>query len=302
MEIDRIITLANAPMKIQFIAMERSLRLCGCKLPIQVIPYDDNKFELPSGASWWLDSDVQRWLDSENASPRFRKYQCFLVKNYQFADPDIVFLKNPAEVLLPLDGFVATDTEWNKPQYTYSKESIGILASKSSLWQRSVFNSGQFASSVALYDFEGLRKMAMSPKCVQTCVHFPVHDQPGMNLLVAMAGTQITNTTLPPFDTESTWAGDYLGDYKSLWSDQSRMPYLIHWAGPVLELNRPINNLFYELLTRQERAEWDALMRERAAKSLSRYRSSLPWWKLPWHDVKQVAKRMVKTTPAKTSP
>ena len=33
--------------------MERSLRAVGCDLPLLVIPYDEDLFELPPNAEWW---------------------------------------------------------------------------------------------------------------------------------------------------------------------------------------------------------------------------------------------------------
>ena len=53
MKIDKIISMANQNVKLRFLAMERSLRATGCKLPLLVIPYDNNLFELPAGSTWW---------------------------------------------------------------------------------------------------------------------------------------------------------------------------------------------------------------------------------------------------------
>lgn len=44
MKIDKIITMANKTVRLQFLAMERSLRSTGCTLPIWVIPFDNNTF------------------------------------------------------------------------------------------------------------------------------------------------------------------------------------------------------------------------------------------------------------------
>lgn len=100
MKIDKIITLASADVKWQFLAMERSLRACGCNLPLLVIPYDDAKtFELPENASWWRMDEMIQWLDQYRVFPALRKYQCLLTDNYQYVDSDIIFLRNPQQVL-----------------------------------------------------------------------------------------------------------------------------------------------------------------------------------------------------------
>ena len=111
-----------------------------------------------------------------------------------------------------------------------------------------------------------------------------------MNLLVRETGVGVTNLTLPPHNMESTWAGDYPGEFEHLWTDERRKPYLIHWAGPTLDWDRPINELFYSYLTRGERAEWDEQQREKRARQKIAYRASLPLHSRLTHDAKRVAK------------
>src|SRR5437764_440818 len=53
MKLERIITLANRKFRVRFAAMERSLRAVGCALPISVIPYDNERFDLPKNSEWW---------------------------------------------------------------------------------------------------------------------------------------------------------------------------------------------------------------------------------------------------------
>ena len=119
MKIDKIITLASADVQWQFMAMERSLRACGCDLPLLVIPYDDQKtFDLPANASWWKMDEVMSWLQQYNTFPALRKYQCLLTDNYQYVDSDIVFLRNPQEVLAGQKGFITSCGHWNNTGHT----------------------------------------------------------------------------------------------------------------------------------------------------------------------------------------
>ena len=53
---------------------------------------------------------------------------------------------------------------------------------------------------------------------------------------------------MPPVALESTWAGDYHepGFETRFWHDEARKPYLIHWAGMPMDVERPIHQLFYQ--------------------------------------------------------
>jgi len=256
LKLERIITLANRNVRVRFAGMERSLRATGCGLPLAVIPYDEQRFDLPANAAWWEMAEVLAWLATEKARPVMRKYQCLLVANYQFVDADVIFLRNPEEVLAPHAGFVTSCCHWRDGGHTTTEESENIFSAKSTTWRKTTFNTGQFACDRALYALEGLKRTAA--KFAATCLRQPYHEQPGMNLLVHEAGVEITNVTLPPDKMESTWAGDYAGDYEKYWSDAQRKPYLIHWAGTAMDAGRPIDKLFYNYLTAAEKVEWAA--------------------------------------------
>lgn len=262
MKIDKIISLANQKVRLRFLAMERSLRATGCQLPLFVIPYDDNLFDLPEGSTWWEMPEITGWLKIEQAHPMMRKYQCLTVDNYQFVDADVCFLKNPEEVLEPYSGFITCCGHWHNCLHTYTEESRRIISQKTTTWQKSVFNAGQFACDRILFGIEELKAVAMQPDFVETCIKFPFHDQPGLNLLVFNSGVEVTNLTLPPICMESTWAGDYPDDPEPYWTVMERKPYLIHWAGTPMDVPRPINEIFYSFLTQAEKAEWDEQVRE----------------------------------------
>lgn len=260
MRIERVITMASAAVEIEFRAMERSLRATGCALPLWVIPYDDARpFDLPPNAHWWRDEPFLTWLSSRAAHPTMRKYQCLTSSAFHYADTDIIFLRDPTEVLAPHHGVVSACTEWNKPRWTVTPESAAMFMRASSTWQLNVVSSGQFACEAALYDLESLKATLVDPRHRSTCLDYPHHEQPGLNLLLHAAGAEVTNLTLPPTRMQSTWAGDYADEYATLW-DGDDAPYLIHWAGRPADGSAPIDLVFRQFLARDELREWGALM------------------------------------------
>ena len=273
MKIDKIISMANENVRLRFLAMERSLRATGCNLPLWVIPYDDNLFDLPDGSIWWNIPEISDWLGQKKARPVMRKYQCLTTENYQFVDADVCFLRNPEKILEPYSGFVTSCGHWRDVAHTVTPESANLFASKTTLWHKSVFNTGQFACDQKLYSVEELKEVAMRPDFINTCLKFRFHEQPGINLFVLTTGIEITNLTLPPICMESTWAGDYSGEYERYWSIPEHKPYLIHWAGTPLNTPRPINQIFYDFLTPSEKLEWDRQLKDWVLKNRSKRRS-----------------------------
>jgi hypothetical protein len=273
MKLEKIITLTQATTvrRILFYAMERSLRATGCDLPIWVIPFDDGRFDLPKASEWWELTQLTNWLKQENALNFLRKYQALTTPNYQFADTDVIFLKNPSKILAPHDGFVVCCNHWRDYEHTCTQESERLMRQRSTLWQRNVFNSGQFACAPQLYDEGGLMDRAMREDLRYTCLHSGP-DQAGLNALVFVSGVDVTNLTLPPYNLESSWAGDYTDvDYKSTWVEDVRSPYLIHWAGMPMHQPRPIDELCYAFMSQKERKEFmEAYQRDVVARFAKR--------------------------------
>jgi hypothetical protein len=279
MKLEKIITLANKSVRLRFLAMERSLRATGCDLPLWVIPYDDHRFELPANAAWWT-TGIRDWLRHERAHlPAFNmmfKYQCLNTANYQYVDSDIVFLKDPAKALAGEEGFVASCGHWRDTEETVNSETLSILKAKSTCWQRNVFNCGQFACDRVLYTEEELQRTCRDPRYVKSCLLLPYSDQPGLVLLTNLTGIPIHNLTLPPTCMESTWAEDYdeADNYEDYWRDETRKPYLIHWAGCDMWLPRTIDRLFTQYFSAAELEEWREEVITRAHREI-RLRSSL---------------------------
>ena len=271
MEIEKVIALSNERVRLPFLAMERSLRAVGCDLPLWVIPYNEDRFDLPENCRWWEEREVIDWLDEavRHRHPRhvMRKYQCITTGGYQFVDSDVIFLQNPREALKEVSGFVTSCCHWHNPGHTVTKESAEYFGRRTTTWQKSIFNTGQFACDRILYSAAELRRIAEQDCFRGTCLDTPFHEQMGINLLVHASGISVTSLTLPPFAMESTWAGDYSGSYESYWEVDKKKPYLIHWAGTKPNGTRPIDQLFFEFLSIEETEEYKTLLASRVKAS-----------------------------------
>ena len=274
MQLESIVTLASPEVRLRFLAMERSLRATGCDLPLRVIPYNDGRFDLPPNAEWWLDLEMADWLSSQKAHPAMRKCQCLTIANFQFVDADVIFLRNPADVLRSMEGFVTCCGHWRNIDHTVTQESLPLFSKLSTMWQKWVFNSGQWACDRKLFSSEQIYKRCESTDFKKTCLTYDNCDQPGINLLVLSSSVPIHNLTLPPWNMQSTWAGDYPAEFEHYWIDSIYKPYLIHWAGCRMEERRPIDSLMERFLTPEENQTWTlqvqraAILRDAAVRSL----------------------------------
>lgn len=275
MTLDCIVTLANEPVRLRFTAMERSLRAVGCDLPLRVIPYDARRFALPPRATWWEEPALFAWLAAQRTHPTMRKYACLMIARYHFVDSDVVFLRDPAQVLRSREGFITSCGHWRDPTHTVTDESRLWFEERWADWPARVFNTGQFACDRILYPLPALISAAEAPGFAATCLRLPFHEQPGVNLLVNASGVTVHNLTRPPEPMQSTWAGDYGDDanYRRTWTNEAATPYLIHWAGCPIHMPRPIDELYLDFLTAAERAEWTEQVAASAARAAHRNRS-----------------------------
>lgn len=258
MQLEKIITLANAKTRLLFLAMERSLRAVDCTLPLWVIPYDEKRFDLPPNAHWWEIPDITEWIKTHNLHPFLKKLQCFTNAAYQFVDTDVIFLRNPEKVLAPHTGFITCCGHWHNAESTCTAESLALLKAKSTTWQKHTFNAGQFACDQILYTFENLKEIAQ--RFPQTCLppaKAYYSDQPALNLLLAYSKTAVKNLSLVEPLLESSWAGDYTGeDFEKYWKTHERIPYILHWAGQKMSPQSPISRLFFQYLSQAEKEEY----------------------------------------------
>jgi len=277
MKLEKIVSLANKNSEVRFLAMIRSLRAVGCNLPVWVIPYDDNKFDLPENCIWWEMPEVISYLDAAGSHKMMRKYQCLLTTNYQYVDSDVVFLRDPEKVLSNASGFVTSCGHWLHPEHTYVAYTLELFKEKSTLWEKNVFNAGQYACDVQLFDFAGLKALIESnPSVKEICLNSRTYDQVALNLLIHLSGIEVNNLTLPPFRMESTWAGNYTDDnFERFWKDEDKKPYIIHWAGCNFDIARPVDRLFMDLLTNEEKQVLEAQLKDKNKTSVHSIRRSL---------------------------
>jgi len=255
MKLEKIVSLANKNTEVRFLAMVRSLRATGCNLPVWVIPYDENRFDLPENCIWWEMPEVISYLDAANAHKMMRKYQCLLTTNYQYVDSDIVFLRDPEKVLSNVSGFITSCGHWAHSEHTYVAYTLELFREKSTMWEKNAFNAGQYACDAQLFDFAGLKTVIESNQAIKDiCLSPRTYDQVALNLLIHLSGIEVNNLTLPPFRMESTWAGHYNDDnFERFWQDENKKPYIIHWAGCNIFNGRPIDRLFMDLLSEAEK-------------------------------------------------
>ncbi len=293
MKCEHIVALANQAVDVEFRAMERSLRATGCDAPLRVIPYSEELFDLPANAAWW--HTPVKWMKQHFGGvlrhPFQYRYYLLSCGGFQVADSDIIFLRDPAEVLAPHRGLVASCHQWHVPHFVGPSATIEALQQMSPTWQARLFNAGQFALESPVYS-EAQLLAALKDR--ETSRHVFINESPwdqgGLNYIVAKERVPIVNLTFPPYNMASTWAGDYPGDYEGYWSDDNR-PYLIHWAGPTLDEPRPINELFLNFLTRDEVVQWKEKQQIRFAKQRDAYRRSLGTLRRLVHDTKQLIKK-----------
>lgn len=265
MKIERIVSLANVKVRLQFLAMERSLRATGCDLPLSVIPFDETRFPLPESARWLEDDALFAIVSETGAVPVSRKYLAFTLPNCAFFDSDIIHLRRPDQWLSPLsdETFVVADTEWSKGRWTFTTETREMYKSKTTLWLLNQFNSGFFAQALPTVRIENIRALLGDPQNWKLAhgKDPSAGEQPGANLLIHESGIEVCNLCLPPHRMESTMSCDYPRDFEPLLRGPNG-PGFIHYAGHGRNLDAPIARLIFEHLTTGEAAEMRAAFQQ----------------------------------------
>lgn len=262
MIIEQIITMANKGVRLDFIAMERSLRATGCDVPIKIIPFDNSRFELPANSTWIEDDDAAfNAVKNSEAVAHCRKFAALTKKNAAFFDTDIIHLQNPVKWLQPYspEWFVVADTEWNKARWTFTSETKSVYEKQSTLWLLDQFNSGFFAFGDAVVTAEEIAAFlsAASFRKLWSGGGPTPGEQSAINWLVNQSQRTVTNLCLPPYRIESTMALDYPQDYRSVLTKANAAPF-IHYAGAGRNLDAPISELIFQHLNAEEAEEWKA--------------------------------------------
>lgn len=268
MKIERIITMASPAVRLEFLVMERSLRATGCDLPLHVIPYTDEPFDLPPNASWLVDEELFAGIARHRSARPCRKFLALTQTNAAFFDADILHLRDFRTELEGLgpDTFVVADTEWNKARWTFSAATRRIYQRKSSVWLLDNFNSGFFAFGNPILARAQILAFIADPEWGRSTREESVTagEQAGINWLIHRSGRPVVNLCLPPRRMESTMAVDYTElleatlaeeyheDYQSLLAGANR-PFFLHFAGGMHFTKSRIAELFLKALTAEER-------------------------------------------------
>ncbi len=262
MNIYRIFTLANRQVALQFLAMERSLRQSGCDLPIQVIPFDDDLFALPKGSEWVVESAFFAKLDKLGAVSHCRKLLALTQPNAAFFDADIIHLENPENALALCESreeIIVADTEWMKARWTFTPETKALYQAQCSTWILRNFNTGFFCQQEPVIALDSWTDLLDDTLIELLRGHGPTPgEQSAINYLVFKSARVIRNLCLPPCEMESTMAVDYPEEYESLLYRSERRPFFIHFAGPILYSDHPIQAEFTKWLTKSELQRWNS--------------------------------------------
>ncbi|MEQ1841589.1 MAG: hypothetical protein ABL994_14370 [Verrucomicrobiales bacterium] len=256
--------MASPAVRLDFLVMERTLRATGCDLPLYVIPYTDEPFDLPENAQWLVDEKLFAHLALHQSARPCRKFLALTQSNAAFFDADIIHLRDPRKELdcMPTDDFVVADTEWNKARWTFSGATRRVYQRKSSLWLLDNFNTGFFAFEKPVLTRDQIFDFIADPewgRCTRKeCVI--AGEQPGLNWLVHLSGRTVVNLCLPPRRMESTMAVDYTefpGVTLAVESSQDSSalllgadgPMFLHFAGGVHHTKSQISEIFVKALS-----------------------------------------------------
>ena len=163
MNIECAYTMANSKVRLQFLAMERSLRATGFDLALRVFPYDDQVFDLPKGSEW-IRTPLHKWLTERKGPPDVLKYYCLTQSSYFFTDTDIVYLIDPRESLSELEASWSLTPSGTSHVIHSPEESSKFLEKQTSLWLQRIVNAGWFACDRAIYSEEKLLEILNDPK------------------------------------------------------------------------------------------------------------------------------------------
>ena len=271
--------------------MERTLRASGCDLPLYVIPYTDEPFDLPENAQWLVDEELFAHIASHHSARPCRKFLALTQSNAAFFDADIIHLRDPRTELGSLDAgvFAVADTEWNKARWTFSEATQRVYQRKSSLWLLDNFNTGFFAFEEPVLTRDQIFDFIADPvwgRCTRE-ESVIAGEQPGLNWLVHLSGRTVVNLCLPPRRMESTMAVDYaelveatsaaesFQDFRNLLEGPDG-PMFLHFAGGVHHTKAPISERFLKALSAEERSGFIQEREERWTKAAKE--SLWPLW------------------------
>ena len=247
-----------------------SIRRCGCRLPIRIIPYGGKPVRL--SARWeevecvsTADFPVEAVAFVEELQKRMpqcstgllRRFLCWFGEfdEFLYSDNDVVAMMNWEELFPHLDNYelVHADNEFdtggifNLIQPARFAELMGPGALQSAvtaghfLCRRSPRHTADLLA--------GLGWMEAHPD-------IPIwHDQALLHVTLVLAKWQVLNLCKPPHNWASSWAGHYKNVLELIRTIQvERRPIShLHFSGGIATGTQPIDELLWAGLTVKER-------------------------------------------------
>ena len=247
-----------------------SIRKSGCRLPIRVIPFDNDPVtfdrswegvEQRSLADFSSDGiaffeELCRRIPQGNPGA-LRRFLCWFGEfdEFLYSDNDIVALMNWEEMfsyledrdLVHADYEFTTKGEFNMRQPEHFEELVGkgaldlAITAGHFLCRRSPQHTDDLLA--------GLAWMEAHPDV-------PVwNDQVLLHVTVVVAKWRTLNLCKPPYSWASSWAGDYKNVLELIHTIQAeRRPIShLHFSGGIASGTNPIDDLLYSSLTVNER-------------------------------------------------
>ena len=247
-----------------------SIRRCGCRLPIRIIPYGGKPVRL--NARWGevecvstADFSVEAVAFLEELQERMpqcstgllRRFLCWFgeFEEFLYSDNDVVAMMNWEELFPHLENYelvhadeeFTTGGKFNIVQPARFEELMGPGALESAvtaghfLCRRSPRHTADLLA--------GLGWMEAHPD-------IPIwHDQALLHVTLVLARWQVLNLCKPPHNWASSWAGDYknvLDLVSTIQVDRRPISHL-HYSGGIATCTQPINELLLSSLPGKER-------------------------------------------------
>jgi hypothetical protein len=258
-----------------------SIRRCGCRLPIRVIPYGGSPAVLDAG---WEGVEPLSMADfpaeglaflkelqtriPECGPGHLRRFLCWFGEfdEFLYSDNDVVSLMNWEELFPWLENhdLVHADYEFTTAGKFNLREprKFEELMGEGSL--EAAFTAGHFLCRRSPGHpadlLAGLAWMEAHRKL------FIWHDQTLLHVALVLAKWRVLNLCKPPHNWASSWAGDYKDVLELVRTIQvERRPIShLHYSGKIGTGLRPIDSLLWSSLTekKRNRRQLRALLRQ----------------------------------------
>jgi len=265
-----IYLIANAHSQQQCNNLIYSIRRCGCRLPIRVIPYGgspmlfDRSWEdvrqlslsdFPAEGMAYVNELVRRTGQPDPG--HLRRFLCWFGEfdEFLYSDNDIVALMNWEEMfpyledrdLVHADYEFTTNGRFNMRQPQRFEELAGpgaldlAITAGHFLCRRAPRHTADFLAGLAW--MEAHRDVPIW------------NDQVLLHVTVVLTKWRTLNLCKPPYSWASSWAGDYknvLELLRTIQTDRHPISHL-HYSGGIASGTNPIDDLLFSNLSANER-------------------------------------------------